>query len=649
MGERSPLRRRWAWISATLLLVGIVLAIASLPRAAPKPAPIQAEAVETEIPERWRPLVGGARAWEAATHEEHAAFLRWAVDVGLEVQRRKASALVRQQHTARIAKASRITSDLFHILALCSLLLMLRPFFVSRERAPKRFALWAHSALATGTLVVSLFLLQGCLELLMSVTTEVSGLASPDQALVDTGFARIRTNVEEELERLAEDEQGDGTPYPAVVVAAGTHNGDGFAVNVLRNLQYVDPSSFEPAVRWSKRIWALLAYLPLIVPFIVVLVVLLTMRETLAQIIHMPIDAARGEKRSGRRAVGRALLFVAKEFLSIVALVAVLIPAGTLGSLGVRRITHDAISILLAQSRSTLAYLGQLAEPPPSGALTFGLLAVPVLLAVASFLGTLAITLFGLRARKLLHNRVHRGWPLRRKDRMWRRSFLAMLRIQWIPVLLVWVLTPGLVALHANDPSSTADAFARMTTTGTRLAIGLPAAFLLFGGIGALVRLWPFQRLAPAPKASYTLRDRTPEDDAFLVRAHHAGLRPSIEAAFGPWDAAVQDRFAAEWLARGTPRIVLVDGEPAGYLETEDRPTQVYVSNIVLLPAFQSRGIGTRILQDVIEDANARSLPVQLQVFKVNPARELYERLGFKQIGETEHHIQMLRPPTPVP
>ncbi len=648
---RSGWVRRWRWISAALLLLGIVFSISGLRKPWPDASPITPEQVEEGVPEQYRPLVGSVRAWRAASAEEQEAFLRWLAEVGIEVQRQRATQAVQAQHVARIARVSRITSELFHVLALLSLLLLVRPLFVSHERAPRRLALWIHSALATGVLLVSLFLLQGCLELMMGVTQEINALADPEQALIDTGFARVRDDVRAELERIDDGEAVDPagtTPYGALIGAASGDRVGGYVTNILRNLEYVDPEAFKPVLAWSRRAWSVIGYAPLGIPFIVVLVVLLTMRATLAEIVSMPIDAARGEKGSARRAVGKASLFVAKEFLSILALIAALFPAGMAASLGVRRLCHDALDILLAQSRSTLVYLGEMSEPPDSATFTFGLLTVPALLAITTLLGTVAVTLFGIRARKLLHNKVHRGWPLRRKDRIWRRSFMAMLRLQWIPVLLVWVLTPTLMGMHAGMPESASEAFSRLSSTGLLLSIALPVAFLLFGGIGAVQCLWPLQRLAPADPGAYTLRDSTPEDAAFLRKAHHKGLKASVVATWGAWDVALQDGFVDAWLAKAQPQVIVAEGRPAGYLEVEDRPTQVHVANIVLLPKLQGQGLGTRILQDVIADATARHLPVHLQVMKGNPARELYERLGFKRIGETEHHIQMLRPIPPV-
>ena len=144
----------------------------------------------------------------------------------------------------------------------------------------------------------------------------------------------------------------------------------------------------------------------------------------------------------------------------------------------------------------------------------------------------------------------------------------------------------------------------------------------------------------------YALRTATAADREFLVRAHHTGLRPSIELTWG-WNQGVQDEFAREWLAGrdDDTQIVGIAGEDAGYLVLHRGRDPWYLSSIVLMPAFQGRGVGTALLTDLLEQADAAGMRVDLQVMKVNPARRLYERLGFEAVGATDHHTQMRRMP----
>ena len=77
---------------------------------------------------------------------------------------------------------------------------------------------------------------------------------------------------------------------------------------------------------------------------------------------------------------------------------------------------------------------------------------------------------------------------------------------------------------------------------------------------------------------------------------------------------------------------------------TSSQPDAVKLHRVFLLPEAQGRGIGTRLVEEVLAASRATRRPVRLRVLRVNPARRLYERLGFKVTGETETHFEMERP-----
>ncbi len=141
---------------------------------------------------------------------------------------------------------------------------------------------------------------------------------------------------------------------------------------------------------------------------------------------------------------------------------------------------------------------------------------------------------------------------------------------------------------------------------------------------------------------AYELRPSTAEDRAFLVRVHHEGLRPWIEAVWG-WDEARSDELTHEWLDRYAPDVITVRGRDAGYLLVRDDEDAVNLLSVVLLPRVQRLGVGTRVVKDVIAHAVRRGVPTVLRVLKPNPAKRLYERLGFEVVDETETHFNMRR------
>lgn len=145
---------------------------------------------------------------------------------------------------------------------------------------------------------------------------------------------------------------------------------------------------------------------------------------------------------------------------------------------------------------------------------------------------------------------------------------------------------------------------------------------------------------------AYTLRPATHEDYDFLYQLHVAAMKYLITHVWG-WEDARQEQFFADHFDPAPARIVVVDGKNVGVIAVEWRETDAFIANIEILPEQQGRGLGAAVIAHVIEEADAHDFPVRLQVLKINPARRLYERLGFVVTGETETHWLMRRLPSP--
>jgi GNAT superfamily N-acetyltransferase len=144
----------------------------------------------------------------------------------------------------------------------------------------------------------------------------------------------------------------------------------------------------------------------------------------------------------------------------------------------------------------------------------------------------------------------------------------------------------------------------------------------------------------------WQLRPASPEDRDFLLRLHHAAFRESVEALWG-WDEAEQERVFDEHLARPvTRRVIQVGDEDVGELSVEERADEHVLASILILPAWQGWGIGSAILDGLLERASAGGKPLTLRVLVTNPrARRLYERKGFRVTRTTETHVYMRAEP----
>jgi ribosomal protein S18 acetylase RimI-like enzyme len=80
--------------------------------------------------------------------------------------------------------------------------------------------------------------------------------------------------------------------------------------------------------------------------------------------------------------------------------------------------------------------------------------------------------------------------------------------------------------------------------------------------------------------------------------------------------------------------VILVDGEAVGRLYLHKRADEIRIVDISLLASQRGRGIGGRILRDILQEAQTRHLSVRIHVEQNNRALNLYRRLGFKKLDE---------------
>jgi ribosomal protein S18 acetylase RimI-like enzyme len=140
---------------------------------------------------------------------------------------------------------------------------------------------------------------------------------------------------------------------------------------------------------------------------------------------------------------------------------------------------------------------------------------------------------------------------------------------------------------------------------------------------------------------AHILRAATAADREWLWQTKTRCLRDYIEQTWGVWDEDTQRaRFDASFEAEEI-QVISQAGRDAGFIAAKHESGEVRLFNIMIAPEFQKNGLGTAVLRELLAAAQARRVPVRLQVMKVNPARRLYERLGFTVFEETPTHFRM--------
>lgn len=145
------------------------------------------------------------------------------------------------------------------------------------------------------------------------------------------------------------------------------------------------------------------------------------------------------------------------------------------------------------------------------------------------------------------------------------------------------------------------------------------------------------------------------QDDAELLYRIYASTREE-ELAVVPWDEPTKEAFLRmQFNAQhsyyqatfpdASYDLIVSDGKVLGRLYVDRGDKAWLVIDIALLPEHRGQGIGTRLLGEILAEATTAGMPVQIHVERYNPARHLYDRLGFRQIDDQGVYLLLEREP----
>ena len=139
---------------------------------------------------------------------------------------------------------------------------------------------------------------------------------------------------------------------------------------------------------------------------------------------------------------------------------------------------------------------------------------------------------------------------------------------------------------------------------------------------------------------AYFLRPAIESERARIFETYRETVGPYIAQAWG-WDDDYQ--LGSFWKHHpfGEFQTIRVGDSMAGGLHLEQDSADLFIRMLFLAPEFQGRGIGTKLVGDLHSVAQDSGKGLSLKVIRTNPARRLYERLGFLVSNEDDSSLDM--------
>jgi ribosomal protein S18 acetylase RimI-like enzyme len=88
-------------------------------------------------------------------------------------------------------------------------------------------------------------------------------------------------------------------------------------------------------------------------------------------------------------------------------------------------------------------------------------------------------------------------------------------------------------------------------------------------------------------------------------------------------------------------KLIYLNDNKIGLLKVIENDKNIEIIQIQIDPKFQGKGIGEKVIKELIENSSRLKKKISLSVLKKNKARNLYEKVGFKIKSENEHSYIM--------
>lgn len=139
-----------------------------------------------------------------------------------------------------------------------------------------------------------------------------------------------------------------------------------------------------------------------------------------------------------------------------------------------------------------------------------------------------------------------------------------------------------------------------------------------------------------------TFRNCEYNDCDFILNLKELGMKWYIEKIYG-WDTDIQREKTKHEIEnhKNDMRIIKIDNNDIGVTTFYEENNEYVVGLIIVHPDYRGKGVATNIIKKYIDIAKKNNKNIKIKTYKFNPAKKLYERLGFKIYNEDDTHVYL--------
>ena len=139
-------------------------------------------------------------------------------------------------------------------------------------------------------------------------------------------------------------------------------------------------------------------------------------------------------------------------------------------------------------------------------------------------------------------------------------------------------------------------------------------------------------------KLNLTIRKAILQDYQFCYRIAKRNMSYYIEKY---WNKQISEIYRQAFDYNNT-WIVIYDKKRVAYFRIKTEPKFLYFEDMQVSGLMRGKGVGTCLMKLIEKKAFQKNInKIQLTVFKSNPAKKLYQRLGYKVIQDKKISVLM--------